>query len=88
MSKTCSSVSMTLRCREISSSMLDYLDGALPPEEMMMIEEHMRLCPDCACFKATYVATTDLCAKAFSRALTDAQREQLCTKLREALRSA
>lgn len=53
-----------------------------------MISEHMRLCPDCACFKATYVATTDLCAKAFSRALTDTQREQLCTKLREALRTA
>jgi anti-sigma factor RsiW len=88
MSKTCSSVSLTIRCREISSSMLDYLDGSLPPEEMLMVEEHMRLCPDCACFKATYVATTDLCAKAFSRSLTETQRDQLCTKLREALRSA
>jgi anti-sigma factor RsiW len=88
MSKSCSSVTMTLRCREISTSMLDYLDGSLPPEEAAMIEEHMRLCPDCACFKATYVATTDLAAKAFSRALTESQREALCMKLRDALRSA
>lgn len=68
--------------------MLDYLEGSLPPEEAAMIEEHMRLCPDCACFKATYVATTELAAKAFSRALTDDQRAALCTKLRDALRSA
>ena len=88
MSKTCSGVSLTLRCREISSSMLDYLDGSLPREEMLMIEEHMRLCPDCACFKATYVATTDLASRAFSRSLNDDQRKQLCAKLREALRSA
>ncbi|MCK6525632.1 zf-HC2 domain-containing protein [Myxococcota bacterium] len=88
MSKSCSSVTLSLRCREISSSMLDYLDGSLPPEEAAMIEEHMRLCPDCACFKATYVATTDLASKAFSRALTETQRALLCTKLRDALRSA
>lgn len=35
------------RCDHFYQALSDFLDGALPPAQMRVIEEHMRLCPPC-----------------------------------------
>jgi anti-sigma factor RsiW len=35
------------RCDLFYQALSDFLDGALPAEQMQRLEEHMRLCPPC-----------------------------------------
>lgn len=35
-------------CRDIQTSVHDYLDGELQPSSAAVMGEHLRLCPDCA----------------------------------------
>ncbi len=49
-----------MTCRELVEFLADYLDGTLPRAERATFEEHLRECPDCVNYLATYCATIRL----------------------------
>jgi anti-sigma factor RsiW len=44
-------------CREVISFLLEYLDGALPPDEASKFEAHLELCDSCIAYLNTYELT-------------------------------
>jgi anti-sigma factor RsiW len=53
-------------CREVADFLADYVSGALPPDVRTVFERHLRVCPNCQAYLATYRATMTLCASAFA----------------------
>ncbi|MCA9268795.1 MAG: zf-HC2 domain-containing protein [Planctomycetales bacterium] len=43
-----------MNCQELVDFLMEYLEGELPPEHQAAFEEHLRLCPPCVHFLATY----------------------------------
>jgi anti-sigma factor RsiW len=56
----------TLTCRELIEFLHRYLDGELAPEVRARFEEHLRECPPCGDYLASYRATMTLAADAFA----------------------
>lgn len=54
-----------MTCREFVSFLMEYLDGTLPPTEREAFEEHLRLCPGCVDYMASYRRTVSLTKDAF-----------------------
>jgi anti-sigma factor RsiW len=52
-------------CRQLADFILDYLDGALPPEVHARFEHHLTLCPTCVRYIADYQAAVALGRDAF-----------------------
>jgi anti-sigma factor RsiW len=44
-------------CREVISFLLEYLDGALPPDDAAKFEAHLELCDSCIAYLNTYELT-------------------------------
>ena len=51
-------------CEHSIELLLDYLEGALPPEEMKALDRHFKACPPCIDFLRKYRTTPSLCRKA------------------------
>ncbi len=49
-----------LTCREMTLLLADYLDGTMPAEGRMALDEHLEACPPCEAFLRTYAATIRL----------------------------
>ena len=41
-------------CQELVAFLMDYLDGRLSEPERLCFEQHIRACPDCVAYLATY----------------------------------
>lgn len=41
---------MLMTCRELVELVTDYLEGALPHEDVVRFEEHLAACPGCATY--------------------------------------
>ena len=39
---------LNLPCQELVEQLTDYLEGALPPERMRLLREHLALCDGCS----------------------------------------
>jgi len=46
-----------ITCRQITALILDYVNGELDAETALALKEHLRKCPDCIAFLATYQKT-------------------------------
>lgn len=46
-----------LTCRELITFLGDYLDGILPPDFAFEFERHLKVCPSCVAYVATYQET-------------------------------
>ena len=46
-----------ITCRQFISFLLEYLDGALPPDEREKFERHLAVCDSCVAYLATYETT-------------------------------
>jgi anti-sigma factor RsiW len=46
-----------IACIELVEMLTDYLEGALPPDEVAAVEEHLRKCPPCRVYLAQMRAT-------------------------------
>jgi anti-sigma factor RsiW len=46
-----------MKCRDFVEFLVDYEDGALPTEVLVVFEEHMRRCPPCLTYLKTYRLT-------------------------------
>ena len=49
-----------MTCRDVIEFLMDYLDGALPPQERALFEEHFDVCPQCIDYLNTYRETIKL----------------------------
>jgi len=49
-----------LNCQELVELVTDYLEGALPPEELARFEEHIAHCVGCRAYLAQMRATIDV----------------------------
>jgi anti-sigma factor RsiW len=45
-------------CQDCVELLADYVEGALPEEKKLALEEHLSYCPPCVTFVRTYKATT------------------------------
>lgn len=46
-----------LTCQELITFLGDYLDGILPPDLAFEFERHLKVCPSCVAYVATYQET-------------------------------
>lgn len=49
-----------LTCQEMTLVLADYLDGTMPAEDRMALDQHLEACPPCQTFLRTYAATIRL----------------------------
>lgn len=50
----------TLRCRDVSEFLTDYVEGALDPAVKTQFEEHLRYCKKCSALMSQYRKTVEL----------------------------
>ena len=46
-----------MTCRDVTGFLLDYLEGALPPETRVAFERHLNDCANCRAFLTQYRST-------------------------------
>lgn len=49
-----------IKCEEVITFLLAYLNGELPPEKAQEFERHLAACPSCVSYIETYKKTVDL----------------------------
>ena len=49
-----------MNCQECADFLLDYLEGNLPAEQAAAFDEHLRLCPPCIVYIASYKECIEL----------------------------
>lgn len=54
------SQSEPITCRQLIEFIADYLDGSLPPVERHEFDRHLRVCPSCVAYLASYQRTIEL----------------------------
>jgi anti-sigma factor RsiW len=52
-------------CRELADFIMDYLSGDLPASTREAFDAHLRVCPNCVRYLATYQAAVQLGQHAF-----------------------
>jgi anti-sigma factor RsiW len=48
---------MRMTCREVAELLIDFVDGALPEQEMLILQRHICACPPCMFYLETYQTT-------------------------------
>lgn len=76
-------MSRMFNCRDSIHLLLDFLDGDMPEDEAVKLQEHLAQCPPCVDFLRTYRATPGLCRRALQKQMP----QQLSDKLTEFLRA-
>jgi anti-sigma factor RsiW len=46
-------------CQDVAELLTDYLDGALPRQEVVLLQEHVGDCPACEAFIKSFKVATD-----------------------------
>ncbi len=67
-----------MTCQEILDFLMHYLDGELPPEQVVAFEEHLGECPPCVAYLKSYQEVVRLGKLACAR-------ESLCSEVPEDL---
>jgi anti-sigma factor RsiW len=49
-----------ITCKELIDFLGDYASGELPPEQRLVFESHLAICPPCVAYLKTYQATIRL----------------------------
>jgi anti-sigma factor RsiW len=49
-----------IRCRDLVELLIDFVSGELPPEYRDQVEQHLRVCPPCVAYLASYQTTIRL----------------------------
>lgn len=57
---------MTPTCRSGVELLMDYLEGALPPDVRSALEQHVSGCSRCAAFVESYLRTPEILGRATS----------------------
>lgn len=70
-------------CRDCVDILVDYLEGTLPTEQRLALEEHLSYCPPCITFIRTYKATTRIARQT----LVESMPDEVASRLRDFLDS-
>ena len=77
-----------ITCRELISFMDDYVAGGLPPAKVVEFERHLKVCPSCVAYLASYRETIRLARAAVAPpAVEDVPPELLTAILATVTRS-
>jgi anti-sigma factor RsiW len=74
-----------MNCKRAAELLLDYYDGSLDADDVLVLETHMSVCGPCRACAATYKATTKLCKKALASAVPADCEDRLLSFLRDKL---
>jgi anti-sigma factor RsiW len=73
-----------MNCEELVGSLSDYIDGALPDDSRLSVEDHLAHCPGCHVVLDSTACTILLYRAARTRALTEERRQALLQRLEAA----
>lgn len=73
----------SMTCREMALLITDYWEGALPPPEAEVFEEHLRLCPPCEDYLDQLRLTRGTLSRLCERDIPEPVREVLMGAFRE-----
>ena len=71
-----------MSCRELVELVTEYLEGALPADQVVRFEEHLDRCPGCAAYLDQMRATVASLGRLEEWALHAAAREELVAAFR------
>jgi anti-sigma factor RsiW len=71
-----------MSCKELVELVTDYLEGALPPDDVAHFETHLALCPPCV----EYVAQVERSIAVVGAAWRDVERDPVAPELLELFR--
>lgn len=84
--------SVGLTCQRVTNLILNFVRGKLHPRTAVALKAHLRECPDCVAFLATYAktiqATNSLRYETIPPAMRNRVRHFLRTKIAEAAHAA
>ena len=66
-----------MTCRDVIEVLADYVDGALPPDLVAELEQHLEGCEPCRAYLATYRRTRALGAEANRLEMPAEMRDRL-----------
>lgn len=69
-------------CQELVEVVTDYLEGALPTEDLARFEEHLAECGPCREYLAQFRRTISVVGRVDAAALPEHSREQLLAAFR------
>lgn len=72
-----------IACNELVELLTEYLEGALPPDEVAVVEEHLRGCEPCRVYLAQMRATIDALGRVPVETLSDEACDVLLAAFRE-----
>ena len=76
-----------ISCAEVVELVTDYLERALPPEEMTLFEQHLNFCEGCAVYLEQIRATAETVGRVREEDVPPETREKLLAAFREWKRS-
>ena len=71
-----------IACVELVELLTDYLEGALPPDEVAAVEAHLEVCGACRAYLAQIRATVDALGSVPVETLSDEAYDTLLTAFR------
>jgi anti-sigma factor RsiW len=71
-----------MNCKHCTELLLDYVDGALDTDDVVIVDSHLSVCAGCRACAATYKATTKLCKRALAAAVPQDTEDRLLKFLR------
>jgi anti-sigma factor RsiW len=71
-----------INCQQLIEFCLDYIEGALPPDEQVGFRSHLERCPDCVTFFETYRRTPEVSREALATRIPPAVHEAVRSFLR------
>src|SRR5262245_7980905 len=72
-----------MTCRELVELLIDFVSDELPPEHRQRIEQHLRCCPPCEAYLASYQTTIRLTRQLPCEPLPPQLEQRLRAALRE-----
>jgi anti-sigma factor RsiW len=75
-----------MACIELVELLTDYLEGALPPDEVAAVDAHLASCPPCQVHLAQLQATIDALGRIPQQTLPDAAYDTLLSAFRDRFR--
>lgn len=77
-----------LTCQQVADVILNYVKGELPPRTALALKAHLRGCPDCVAFLATYRKTIQATNFLRYKTIPPAMRTRVKDFLRERITGA
>jgi anti-sigma factor RsiW len=72
-----------ISCQELVDLVTEYLEGALPPEETILFEQHLNFCDGCVVYLEQFRATVGALGRLAPADLSDAARDRLLAAFRD-----